>query len=143
MSLSDFFKKHKLISKIENMNIYKVWLRENGIPFEEKSFGLSFRHQGGMFLLFDNSEDFQYLHLAMPCIYEGNSSERVRLLEICNKINYDKKVVKACVMEDSDVWLSTEILIDNTPDVNDFFDRLLQMLHMTRMEFMMRHQQAQ
>ena len=123
------------------MNIYKSWLKQHGIPFKELPFGLHFQYQGGSFLVADNSGDSQFFQLLMPNIYEGNDSERMRVLEMCNKINEDKKVVKAHLTDDNHVWLTTEILIDNTPDVDDFFDRLLQMLHQARMEFMMKYHQ--
>lgn len=123
------------------MNIYKSWLKQHGIPFKELPFGLHFQYQGGSFLVADNSGDSQFFQLLMPNIYEGEVSERNRILEMCNKINGDKKVVKAHITDDNRVWLTTEILIDNTPDVDDFFDRLLQMLHQSRMEFMMKYHQ--
>ena len=123
------------------MNIYKSWLKQHGIPFKELPFGLHFQYQGGSFLVADNSGDSQFFQLIMPNIYQGEVSERNHMLEMCNKINEDKKVVKAHITDDNRVWLSTEILIDNTPDVDDFFDRLLQMLHQSRMEFMMKYHQ--
>lgn len=123
------------------MNIYKSWLKQHGIPFKELPFGLHFQYQGGNFLVADNSGDSQFFQLIMPNIYEANDSERMRILEMCNKINEDKKVAKAHLTDDNRVWLTTEILIDNTPDVDDFFDRLLQILHQARMDFMMKHHQ--
>ncbi|MDE7411700.1 MAG: YbjN domain-containing protein, partial [Paramuribaculum sp.] len=123
------------------MNIYKAWLKQHGINFNDLPFGLLFQHQGGNFLIADNSGDTQFFQLLMPKIHNGNDSERNRLIELCNKINEDKKVVKAHVTDENEVWISTEILIDNTPDVDDFFDRLLQMLHQARMDFLMKYHQ--
>lgn len=123
------------------MNIYKTWLLQNGIQFKEFPYGLHFQYQGGSFLIMDNSSDAQFFQLLMPNIHEGDASERARILEMCNKINADKKVVKAHVTDDNHVWLSTEILLDHTPDVDDFFVRLLQMLHQARMEFAMKYHQ--
>lgn len=117
------------------MNIYKLWLKQHGITFKELPVGLEFQYQGGLFLIMDNSADPQFLQLLMPTIYQGEVSERNHMLEMCNEINADRKVVKAHISDGNRVSLTTEILIDNTPDVDDFFDRLLQMLHLSRMAF--------
>ena len=119
------------------MEIYKNWLSENGVKYEEKDYGITFKYQGGYFIIGNNDKDAQYFNIVMPGIYDFADHpevERVKVLEALNKINADYKVVKA-VCDDEDCWLTTEIFIDSTPDVEDYFERLLNILHQSRMEF--------
>lgn len=117
------------------MKIYKDWLNSNGIRFTEDSDGnLLFTHQGGHFILTSNKNDKQFMQIFMPNIYHVDSNEKAKAILLANKINVDRKCVKAVFVQD-EIWLSVEILIDSTPDVGDFFDRLLTMLHQGRMMF--------
>ena len=52
---------------------------------------------------------------------------RVKVLEVCNMITRDLKVVKAYLVKDR-LWLSIEMFIDSTPEIDDFFDRCCQIL---------------
>ena len=119
------------------MDICKNWLSENGVKYEEKDYGLTFKYQGGYFIIGNNSKDSQYFNIVMPGIFDfGDNPDvpRIKVLEALNKINADYKVVKA-VCDQEDCWLTTEIFIDSTPDVEDYFERLLNILHQSRMEF--------
>ncbi len=119
------------------MDIYKNWLSENGVKYEEKDYGLTFKYQGGYFIIGNNSKDSQYFNIVMPGIFDfGDNPDvpRIKVLEALNKINADYKVVKA-VCDQEDCWLTTEIFIDSTPDVEDYFERLLNILHQSRMDF--------
>ncbi len=119
------------------MEIYKNWLRENGVKFEEKEYGITFKYQGGYFIIGDNTKDLQYFNIVMPGIYdfaEHPEMPREKVLEALNKINAQYKVAKA-VCDDEDCWLTTEIFIDSSPDVEDFMERLLNILHQARLEF--------
>lgn len=119
------------------MDIYKNWLSENGVKYEEKDYGLTFKYQGGYFIIGNNSKDSQYFNIVMPGIFDfGDNPDvpRIKVLEALNKINADYKVVKV-VCDQEDCWLTTEIFIDSTPDVEDYFERLLNILHQSRMEF--------
>lgn len=69
----------------------------------------------------------------MPGIY-NTENNRGLVLESMNEINTKKKAVKAVLMEDS-VWLNIEMFIDSTPDLEDFFLRLLDILHASRINF--------
>lgn len=119
------------------MDLYKNWLYENGVKFEEKDYGLSFKYQGGYFIIGNNENDPQYLNIIMPGIFDFADHPEIpreKILEAMNKINAQYKVAK-CVCDDEDVWVTTEIFIDSTPDIEDFMERLLNILHQSRMEF--------
>ncbi|MDE6333458.1 MAG: YbjN domain-containing protein [Muribaculaceae bacterium] len=91
------------------MDIYKNWLSENGVKFEEKDYGLTFKYQGGYFIIGNNSKDSQYFNIVMPGIFDfADNPEvpRIKVLEALNKINADYKVVKA-VFDNEDCWLTT------------------------------------
>lgn len=118
------------------MEVYKKWLRENGYKFDVLPFGIGFKHQGGHFLISDNKGDELFFQIIMPNIYSpNNASERERAYKICNELTREVKCLKAFVVDENHVWLSTEILIDHTPELDDFMDRLLAILHQGRNRF--------
>jgi hypothetical protein len=112
------------------MEIYKEWLRENGYKFSVEPVGIVFRHQGKTFFLEDNEGDELFLRILMPNIYSTDDpAEREHAHTICNDITREVKCLKAFFVDESRVWLATEILIDHTPELDDFMERLLEILH--------------
>ena len=117
------------------MEIFQEWLRNNGYRFEVKPFGIYFKHQGGHFIISDNSGDELYLQIVMPAVYTLNdSSQNQHALEACNELTKSKKCLKAFFADEDTIWLSTEIFVDHTPELDDFMERLLDILHQGRME---------
>lgn len=117
------------------MQIYKDWLKSNNIQFEETPIGILFHYQGGGFLIANNSNDRQYLQILMPNIYKVSPYEKTQAMEVINKMNIEFKCLKALIQDDNSIWLSTEIFIDSTPDIKDFFSRLLSILLSGRIKF--------
>jgi hypothetical protein len=119
------------------MEIYKEWLRDNGYKFSVEPFGLVFKHQGGIFILSDNKGDELFLQITMPNIYHTDDpAEREHVHAICNEITREVKCLKAFFSDENNVWLSTEILIDHTPELDDFMERLFGILHEGQHRFM-------
>lgn len=119
------------------MEIIKQWLKANGYKFEVESFGIAFKHQGGNFLIEDNSDDKQYLQIIMPYVHQlEKSSEKEKALEVCNEVNRKYKCLKAYLVEEDSIWLSVEMFMDQTPDLDDFMERLLHILHAGRLEIL-------
>ena len=119
------------------MQRFKDWFQRNNVKFKEKSYGLLFTYQGGEFVIADNSSDTDFLSVMMPSIlkYEEEDEEtRVTLLEVCNNINDTVKVVKATI-DESTVWLTTDILLCDFSDIDAILPRLLDLLHDTRYRF--------
>lgn len=117
------------------MEIFQEWLRNNGYRFEVQPFGISFKHQGGNFIISDNSGDELYLQIVMPAVYTLNeSSEKQHALEACNELTKSRKCLKAFFVDEDTIWLSTEIFVDRTPELDDFMERLLDILHQGRMQ---------
>ena len=63
---------------------------------------------------------------------DGNKK---RVLEAANTINKEIKCVKCTIAGGDSVWLATEILLDQTPEIDSIMPRLLTMLHGARMRF--------
>lgn len=119
------------------MEIYKNWLRSRNVKFSELPFGILFQYQGGSFIISDNTEDKSYLQVMMPNIYETSSYDKEKAMKVMNKMNVELKALKAIMQDDGHVWLTVEIFIDSTPDIEDFFDRILMILLQGRMKFQM------
>lgn len=116
--------------------IYQQFLHNAQISFEETRDGIFFQYQGGYFIIGDSNQDELYLQLMMPHIYTINpGTERLKAFVALNTLHQTIKAVKGTLMEDNSIWLATEMFIDKTPDLEDFFFRLLQILHSARLEF--------
>ena len=117
------------------MEIFKEWLRNNGYLFSVEPFGIAFKHQGGNFIIGNNSGDNLYLQILMPGIYTLNDlSEKQHVLEVCNELNREIKCLKAFFFDENNIWLATEMFIDHTPELDDFMERLLGILHAGRLK---------
>lgn len=55
------------------MEIFKEWLQNNGYRFSVEPFGITFKHQGGNFIIGNNTGDNSYLQILMPGVYTLNS----------------------------------------------------------------------
>lgn len=93
-----------------------------------------FQYQGGNFIIADNVGDTDYFQLIMPGIMDVQGN-KVRILEACNTINQEIKVVKCIIAGGESVWLTTEILLDQTPEIDSIMPRLLNILHGARLRF--------
>ena len=107
-------------------DLVENWLKEQGFRCERDEDGdVRFRYQGiGMFCCKDS--DDRFLRIIMPGIYDVNG-DRARVLEAINTISRDIKAIKAFLVEDS-LWLSIEMYIDSTPDIEDFIERCLDIM---------------
>ena len=115
--------------------IYESFLRSQGFKYERQNFGISFQYQGRNFLIFDDSNDELYLQVLMPGIYKLNSlTEEYKVLKALNNINNEIKAIKGCLHDDV-VWLHIEMFMDKTPNVEDYFIRLLDILIRGQMSF--------
>jgi len=117
------------------MQVYKNWLNSNGINFREEMFGLAFKYQGASFIIANNSSDPLYFQLIMPGIYDVQPGEKVKVMEIANSLTREIKCLKVVIQDGGSVWLMTEMFIDSTPELDDFMDRLFDILHGGRMKF--------
>ncbi|AEW20162.1 hypothetical protein BFO_1969 [Tannerella forsythia 92A2] len=55
-------------------------------------------------------------------------------MEVCNELNREIKCLKAFFFDENNIWLATEMFIDHTPELDDFMERLLGILHAGRLK---------
>ena len=108
------------------VDLVKEWLFAEGYRPEVDSDGdIHFRVEGISFYC-TKSDDNQYLRILLPNIYKVDNN-RVKVLELVNKLSKEYKVLKAYLVEDY-LWLSIEMFIDSTPEVGDFMSRCISIL---------------
>ena len=120
----------------EATKIYDKWLTENGlIHHYDEHDNIVFKYQGLNLILVNPGEDKNYLQLVLPYIYDfSTEEERSKVLIAANITTMQRKVVKAIVLNDN-VNLNVEMFIDTTPDVEDFMERVLDILVQGRLFF--------
>lgn len=108
----------------DQLEIYRKWLRDNNVSFQEDEDGeaLYFCYQGGNFMIKVPKSDRNWLGLVFPNVYDVVEEKREYVLEILNRINLERKSVKAFLVKNS-VWLVIEMYIDSTPVIADFSKR--------------------
>ena len=105
-----------------------AWLSDEGFKHEVDEDGdVHFRYQGRD-LYFTPDEDENYFRLILPNIYVADDENRFHVLEACNTITRDYKVLKAYLTPQGNLWLSIELFVDSTPDIQDFFERCCDIL---------------
>lgn len=113
---------------MKTSELFKRYLQSEGFPCTIDEDGdVKFKYEGKTFYLTDSGKDELFFRIIMPNIYDVEEDERVKVLEACNEVTRDIKVVKAFIVNDS-LWLSIEILIDTTPEMGDIVPRLLDIL---------------
>ena len=111
------------------LELYQKWFQENGLKCEIDDEGdLHFKYQLCNFYILNPKADTQFLHIILPNIWAIESDEeRSKALAVANKLNMSRKALKVFVTDKS-VFLTVEMFIDKTPDVEDFMERLLDIL---------------
>jgi hypothetical protein len=109
------------------VDLIKEWLSSEGYRYEIDDDGdVHFKFQGKNMYFIADSDDEMYFRLLMPNVYDVENN-RVKVLEACNTITSEYKVVKAFLVKDS-LFLSIEMFVDSTPEVGDFFERCCNIL---------------
>ena len=112
------------------------YLKSQGLmPQYDDRGNIEFKYQMRNFLFFVNDNDEQFFQLTMPSIFEVTDDNRMAALEAMNQINDTTKVIKLTVTKSNYVWESTEIMLDSTPELDDIFPRLLNILLNTQQHF--------
>ena len=100
---------------MSGFDYFKKFLQDEGFRFNNEESFISFKFQGTSFVAFKN--DSSFLQIVLICNAKGKS--RSSLLEICNKMNDDRFVVKFVAQEDS-VWCSYEFEPSEHTTSDDF-----------------------
>lgn len=110
-------------------DLYKRWFSENGIIYNIDEDGdLHFRYQMCNFYIINPHDDKQFLQVMLPNIWSiEDEKERTDALQVANMLNMKRKALKVFITSTNTV-LTVEMFIDNTPDVEDFMERVLDLL---------------
>lgn len=107
--------------------LVKNWLSSEGYKYEVDEDGdVRFKYQGRNFYCTNDKNDEQFFRIIMPNIYKVDN-DRTTVLEAISTVCRDMKVLKAFLVEDS-LWLSIEMFVDSSPEVEDFTERCLDIL---------------
>ena len=102
---------------------------EGLMPRKDEDGDILFKYQMKNFIIFDTTDDEQYLQIALPGIYDVNEENLVEVLAACNNVSRSIKVAKAIVTGDnSSVWVVYESMLDTTPVYGDIIPRSLEIL---------------
>jgi hypothetical protein len=111
------------------------YLKEQGLcPQVDDDGEIIFKYQMLTFIYFENDEDEKFFRLALPGIYDVTEDNRISVLEAANEVNKRLKVAKVFI-PNNDVWVSAETLMDDTPELDDFVPRILNILLGSRQTF--------
>lgn len=94
----------------------KNYLRNEEFRFEEQDTFINFKFQGVSYYAFKN--DSPFLQLVIICNTKDKS--RNQCLEVCNKLNSDKIVVKCTVAENNNVWCNYEFKPSEKTSADEF-----------------------
>lgn len=108
-------------------DLVKQYLSDEGYKYEVDGDGdIHFKFEGiHMFYTVDENDPL-FFRIIMPGIYQLENN-RIKVLEAINAVSRDTKVLKAFLVEDR-LWLSVELFIDTTPELDDFFPRCMNLL---------------
>ena len=113
---------------MKTSDLVKDWLAREGFRATIDDDGdLQFKYQGFTMWVTPDEKDPLFLRIILPNIYEVNEENRAAVLEALNKVNCDLKAVKGYVVGEN-VWLSIEMYIDASPEIEDFIERCLDIL---------------
>lgn len=111
------------------------FLRKQGFtPNVDERNNIVFKYQMTTYVFFTDENDDEFFQLAMPGIYDVTEDNREIVLEAANKVNQSIKVIKVIVTQDS-VWVLFEILLDETPQVEDIMPRAFRIMEDGRRKF--------
>ena len=80
------------------------------------------------FYIINPHDDKQFLQVMLPNIWSiEDEKERTDALQVANMLNMKRKALKVFITSTNTV-LTVEMFIDNTPDVEDFMERVLDLL---------------
>lgn len=108
-------------------DLVKEWLANEGYKSTIDEDGdIQFRYQGAWMYTALDKDDPLYLKIIMPQIYELQD-DRIKVLETLNDLNARIKAMKGFIVENN-VHLCIEMYIDSSPEIEDFFERCLDIL---------------
>ena len=114
------------------------YLKTQGLQPEKQEFGIYFKYQMFNFVILEYEDDPLFFRIIMPGIMDVDENNRLDVLEACNQVTAEMKIAKAFINDKesgSEVWLSTEQLLDQDPGFDDIIPRSLRTLLAAHREF--------
>ncbi len=109
---------------------------EGLMPNKDEDGDIVFKYQMKTYIIFDTSDDEQYLQIALPGIYDVTEENLVEVLAACNSVNRGIKVAKVIITGDNkSVWVVYESMLDTTPVYDDIVPRSLEILMAAQKSF--------
>ena len=101
------------------------YLQNEGLmPKKDEDGDIVFKYQMKNFIIFDTTDDEQYLQIAL------------QVLAACNSVNRGIKVAKVIITGDNkSVWVVYESMLDTTPVYDDIVPRSLEILMAAQKSF--------
>jgi hypothetical protein len=108
-------------------DVYFKYLTDQGYrPEYDKDGDVSFKKEGGTYLIMVDEKDEQFFQLAYPNFWPLKSDEeRKRALEASNFANTKTKVTKVSVTANNNVWANIELFVAKREDFIPVLDRAL------------------
>ncbi|TAD97724.1 MAG: hypothetical protein EAZ97_12025 [Bacteroidetes bacterium] len=95
-----------------------------------------FKVEGRTFIVDIDQNDDRFLRILLPNFYEIESDqEMLKSLAVANEINKNVKVGKIIIMDNNHAWAFAEQFIDDTPDLEDFFQRTIKVIRKASEDF--------
>lgn len=112
----------------------RVYLKMSGYSVSDFGNILNFRANNINYLIeYDANDPSFYRLIAIFGIDNFKHLSEYQILKKLNAINAKRKVVKASLNEDG-IYLTAEILLDSSPEVEDFLGRLIHLISVTALE---------
>lgn len=111
----------------KDADLYFKYLAEQGYrPEYDKDGDVSFKKEGGTYLVMVDEKDELFFQLAYPNFWPLKSDEeRKRALEAANFANTKTKVTKVSVTSNNNVWATIELFVGKREDFIPVFERAL------------------
>ncbi len=95
-----------------------------------------FKVEGKVYIIDIDKRDGSFLRVLLPNFYEIETElEMSKALRVSNKINQSVKVGKIFIASNNHAWGLAEQFIDDTPNLEDFFQRTLNVIRKASEDF--------
>ena len=109
------------------VDLVKNWLSTEGYKYDVDSDGdVHFKYEGVNLYFTVDDKDQSFFRIIMPAIYKVDG-DRTRVLEAASTVSRDLKVLKAFLVDEY-LWLTIEMFLDTSPEIEDFFPRCLSLM---------------
>lgn len=122
---------------MEHLNLYTDFLREEGYaPKTTDDGSVQFKFEGRTFYLDVEENDKQYFRLSKVIWDLEDETVDLKVFKITNEVSAGAKLAKLYITRNRYIWVSVEMLIDSTPNLGDFFFRIIGIINYAEQRFL-------